>query len=293
VEQVRKTDDGYKVFYDTSALAPWFRGFKGTVQIFRTAQGVPSYRTIGCMASEDPNYTVTELPIGVSIQDFIDKLNSLVDTSVINDYVDKCTVNKKTAKKEIKFVIVTRASVTLSTFGLVKNNSISNMVLFIPIFDSEGEIVDEKIKCFTKIEDIINEYCKLRLFFYQKRKLARLHNLKKMLVICQNKLRFIKELSFYEKYECEHLMIEKMSANKQREVLTNKGYYNDNDDYKYLLGMSFSSMSEESIEHLLKKEKECREELEAYLSKSSMNIWLDELQELETYLLKTGDYKIS
>jgi len=69
-------------------LLPYFSGFKGTVELIDTNK----YKISGCFSRiNSTQIKITELPIGMYLDDIKKQLNKLVETSVIKDYDDNST----------------------------------------------------------------------------------------------------------------------------------------------------------------------------------------------------------
>lgn len=152
------------------SMQPWFRGFKGNVQ----EAGQDRFKFSG-VANKTGNceIEITELPIRVWTQDFKDRLEEIIKAekipSFIKDYKDYNTHEK------VRFVIQMEEKHMPSSddealkkdleekFKLSKSIATSNLVAF----DAEGRIAK-----YASVEDIMKEFFRVRLRYYEKRKVS-------------------------------------------------------------------------------------------------------------------------
>merc|ERR1712146_616173 len=136
------------------------------------------------------------------------------------------------------------------------------------------------IKKYKVIKNIMEEFYKIRLEMYQKRKDYILAKLKNELDILSYKVKFIlavinKEIKLnnktkdYIESKLEDLEFPKLSKSVDGEK-----------NYNYLLGMNLWSLSYEKVEELKNMEKEKQTEYDLLKEKDVKNIWNDELEEL-------------
>jgi DNA topoisomerase II len=151
-------------------MQPWFRGFHGTVQ----EAGQDRYKFSG-IANKTGNteIEIIELPIRVWTQDFKDKLEDIIKAekipSFIKDYKDYNTHEK------VRFVIQMEEKHMPNgsdeevkkeleeKFKLGKSVATSNLVAF----DADGRIAK-----YASVEDIMREFFRVRIMFYEKRKVG-------------------------------------------------------------------------------------------------------------------------
>lgn len=151
-------------------MQPWFRGFTGEV----VANGQDRYKFSGVIRKTgDTEVEITELPIRLWTQDFKDRLEEIIKAekvpSFIKDYKDYNTHLKvhfiiQMEEKHLKDV----SDVELEEkFKLTKSIATSNLVAF----DPEGRITK-----YASVEDIMKEFFKVRIMFYEKRKVSLFRN---------------------------------------------------------------------------------------------------------------------
>ena len=164
VANLKRLMDGEPV----QPMQPWFRGFRGTVQ----EAGQDRFKFSGlARKTGNTEIEITELPIRVWTQDFKDRLEDMIKAekgpSFVKDYKDYNTHdkvhfviqmeeknmpngNEEEVKKELE-----------EKFKLSKSIATSNLVAF----DAEGRIAK-----YASVEDIMKDFFRLRIIFYEKRK---------------------------------------------------------------------------------------------------------------------------
>lgn len=151
-------------------MHPWFRGFEGTMQ----ENGQDRFKFNGiAKKTGSTEVEITELPIRVWTQDFKEKLEEIIKAekipSFIKDYRDYNTHEK------VRFVIQMEEKYMPDgtdeevkkeleeKFKLSKSIATSNLVAF----DAEGRIAR-----YASVEDIMKEFFRVRIMFYEKRKVC-------------------------------------------------------------------------------------------------------------------------
>ena len=159
-EYIRKKLNG--VENPRMPLLPWFRGFKGIVRYNEETQ---SNEVVGCIERlNTTNYTITELPIGIEYQKYVEFLDKLIDNGTIVDYEDKC--DPKT--DNILFEIKTTRAFTKQYEDLESLNRVFHLVKTLP---ENLNCIDEtgRIHEYSGVREILDSFIKLRLTFYDKR----------------------------------------------------------------------------------------------------------------------------
>jgi DNA topoisomerase-2 len=296
-------------------FVPYYEGFKGTiVKIHGDGTTTPNNTTSpkflikGKYEVVGPDkIRITELPIGTWTDDYKEFLESLIDsvdksgkktTPIIKDYDD---MSKDTS---VEF-IVTLSKGKLSeleavkhdhgcngiekTFKLYTTNSTSNMNLF----DAK-----DKLKKYTHVSDIIDDYYVTRLNMYQTRKNYMIDAIEKLLIVLSNKTRYIKEILD------DVIDLRKKSKSDVVKMLSDRGYVSQKQQtqntenaentehetplsgatngFNYLIKMTMDSVTSENVDRLLKEYQSKQTELENIKNKSIETMWLEELNELLT-----------
>ncbi len=261
---------------------PYYEGFNGTIE--KMNEGKFLIKGLYEKIATD-KIRVTELPIGYWTEDFKELLETLIEpgndkegkkiTPIIKDYDDMSkdtnvdftiTFNKGKLEELEKNKIDNGCNGVEKILKLFTTNTTSNMHLF---------NADDKLKKYTSVVEIIDDYFDTRLKLYQTRKDYLINALEKELVILSNKAKYITEVLNgtidlrKKKYDDVVLM------------LTEKDYYKENDDYKYLTKMPMDSVTEENVDKLMKDHKNKLTELENIKNTTIHQLWSGELDTLK------------
>jgi DNA topoisomerase-2 len=152
--------------------------------------------------------------------------------------------------------------------GLFTTQSTSNMNLFDP---------REKLRKYTTIYDIIEDYYTERLVLYAKRKAAMLAQLANELRVLSNRARYIQEV-LDDKLELRRQTKEAIFAK-----MTEHGYEHIEGDteFKYLLKMPMDSVTDENVRNLLSERDTKRAQHQGLQETSIQALWTRDLDELE------------
>jgi DNA topoisomerase-2 len=311
----------------TQEFIPYYEGFKGTIIKIQSDGTTTPNNTISPKFLIKGKYEVvgpdkiriTELPIGTWTDDYKEFLESLIDsvdklgkktTPLIKDYDD---MSKDTS---VEFIVtLTKGKLAEleavkhdhgcngieKSFKLYTTNSTSNMNLF----DAK-----DKLKKYTHVSDIIDDYYVTRLEMYQTRKSYMIDAIEKLLVVLSNKTRYIKEILD------DVIDLRKKSKSDVVKMLADRGYVSQNhqtqptdtenetegsgtgtgsgtsnlNGFNYLIKMTMDSVTSENVDRLSKEYQSKQTELENIKNKTIENMWLEELNEL---LVEYNQYKES
>ncbi|TKY49610.1 DNA topoisomerase 2 [Spatholobus suberectus] len=294
-------------------MDPWYKGFKGTIERSPKEGG---YIVNGLVEEiNEQTFRITELPIRKWTQDYKQFLESMTDGSpnvkdpLIEDFRqngDDAIVDIEVRMKLDKIAGIMQEGL-LKKFKLTSSISTSNMHLF----DAEG-----KIKKYDNPEQILEEFFPLRLEYYERRKKHILNNLERLLLVLDNKVRFILgvvsgEIIVSNRKKADLLMElqqkgftpmprkgksaepqvagandeeEQEDDNNAKEQETSSVEGAKRGDYEYLLSMSIGTLTLESVQKLLAEKDEKEKELEILKATPSKSMWLNDLDELEKKL---------
>jgi DNA topoisomerase-2 len=267
-----------------SEFFPYYEGFTGTISKVTDNKFVfkGKYEKL-----ETDKIRITELPVGFWTEDFKELLHDLQndkdkDGKKITRYIKEVFENY--TDTTVEFIItfskgkVVELEANKGEYGcnglekllkLYNTSSTTNMNLF----NSE-----DKLKKYDKVEDIIDEYYDIRLQYYDYRKDNIIDNLEKDLLILSNKVKYIMELLNGT------IDLRKKKKIEIFDLIIEKGYdiIDDDDEFKYLLRMPMDSVSEENVERLMKEHNSKENELSIIKSTTIQQMWLYELELLET-----------
>jgi DNA topoisomerase-2 len=269
-------------------FVPYYEGFTGTISKITEGKFLIKgrYEKIG-----SDKIRVTELPVGVWTDDFKEYLESLAEptdkagkkvTPIVKDYddmskdttIDFVITLQKGKVDELESICLDNGCNGLEKqFKLFTTNSTTNMHLF---------DANDKLKKYSKISEIIDDYFGTRVQLYQSRKDYMIDALTKELILLTNKSRYIKEnldgtidLRRKKREDVNQLLIQ-----KKYDIIE------DDTDFKYLVKLPMDSVTEENVVKLLKEHDDKVTELENIKAKTIQNMWTDELELLSIEYVK-------
>jgi DNA topoisomerase-2 len=267
-------------------IDPWWKGFQGDI----TKIDEYNYEIRGNYTIKNNKLIITELPVGEwtsNYKEFLDKMleeshnqvkpkgkapekekKKIKETSLIN-YKDNNTDTKVHFELIFEDGYLDNADNIEKEFHLCKKFSITNMHLY----GAEGHI-----KHYSSVNDIIQDYYKVRLELYQKRKDYQLELLEFQVKLISWKVKFILyiienklEINNKKRAVIEEKLIEfgfpKLGKNKDDEKVS----------YDYLLSLPVYNLTKEKIDELKKNKDDKETEFNELNDLSPEEIWSNEL----------------
>jgi DNA topoisomerase-2 len=133
-----------------------------------------------------------------------------------------------------------------------------------------------KLKKYSKVEEMIEEYVRVRLDTYQTRKNHLIVELEKEVLLLSNRARYIVE-NLEGTIDLRHKTKEDINT-----MLETRRFHKIDNDFEYLIKMRMDSVSKENVERLLREKEITDEKLSILKNKTIQNLWSEELTELET-----------
>jgi len=230
-------------------IVPSFRGHRGKVTL--TENG---YTVSGVYTVTGNKVIVTELPVTTSVTGFKEHLDQL-GFNYTNYTTDENT--------GIKFEIVTPKE-NVPKLNLTKQFSTKNMYLF-----SQGRLVK-----FDTTTEILDNFLKVRLGFYDTRKKSLTKELKKNILFLENKARFLTNYKI---------------TNKPKEYTLNflkdNKYNEHNNSYDYLLNIPVYAFNQESVNEILAQLETKKKDLEKLTNSTTVDLYQRDLDALKKQLL--------
>ena len=266
---------------------PYYEGFNGTISKI----GESKYLIKGKYEKMSVDkYRITELPVGVWTDDFKEHLESLTETTdkagkkiapVVKDYDDMSkdtnvdfiiTLTKGLGEELENTILDNGCNGFEKMFKLMTTNTTTNMHLF---------DADDKLKKYTSVCEIIDDYYVSRLELYKVRKDAMIVVLENELILLSNKVKYIKEVLDGS------IDLRRKKREEVSQMLLSKGYdiIDDDADFKYLTKLPMDSVAEENVERLEKEHGAKTNELALLKTTTIQQLWLGELTALETEYL--------
>jgi DNA topoisomerase-2 len=269
---------------------PYYDGFTGEISQLKDNQFSikGKYEIIG-----PDKIRVTELPVGFWTNDFKEYLESLIESktdsktgkkinSIIKDYDDMSkdtsidfTITLQKGKLEELNAITDGI---YKQFKLISTVSTSNMHLF---------DADDKLKKYNTIPEIIDDYYVKRLEMYEVRKKYLINEIKRELLVLNNKARYIKEILEGT------IDLRKKTKEFINNMLKEKNYdeVKEGDEYKYLIKMPMDSVTEENVKKILEDQEHMIKDLKELENITKEDMWLKELNDLNNEYLHFKEEK--
>jgi len=143
----------------------------------------------------------------------------------------------------------------------------------------------DKLRKYETVEEIIENYYKVRIGLYQERKNYLVSELEKEMISLSNKARYIKENLDGT------IDLRKKKKDYILQLLREKGYdvLDNDDEYKYLIKMPMDSVTEENVLKLYKERDGKQVMLEKTVQTTIHEMWLQDLAALEKVYLEYKD----
>lgn len=243
-------------------MTPWYRGFTGSVT---KINGKDGYEIKGKYSLVGKTLTVTELPIGLWTDKFTEHLNALCDKSVVRNYKNDSGITN--IAYSITLVNEMSAVELEKAFKLKTTISVNNMVAF----------KERRLKQYASVNDILEDYFRLSLAKYGKRREFIISSLTEQI----KKLDIEKQLITLIVEDAVVVFRRKRDdVTEQLKPYQLEGYTG------LLLGFSMSRFTLEEIEKLGQKIADLQAELVQIQGKTSSQLWLEDLGELEKAMTK-------
>lgn len=250
-------------------LLPWFKGFTGQVRVNNESGNAESVGVINRLNTT--NYEITELPIGMEYQSYINILDKLYEDKVIVDYEDCCEPKTDT----ILFKIKTTRQFTNDYSDTEKLNKVFKLTKSL----SENlNCIDEnnRIREFKSIREILDAYIEIRLKYYGKRKEYLIDKYNGKISLLTSKY------TFCDGVIKESIKIAKVSKDKIIEQLEKvPKIIKVDDSYDYLLKMPIYSITKEKMAEMAEQLKKLKDELKLTKSMEISDFWLIDLKDVK------------
>ena len=262
--------------YTTSLpeIHPWYREFTGEIKQVDDHK----YTSHGRFERiSGRTVRVTELPIGYWTDSFTDMLETMKEKKEIASYVNhsKSGTVDFTIKEVANGVRCDEVSLKLVKFIYT-----SNMVMF----DS-----NQRIKKYESVDEIIDDYCKVRYSYYTKRRQHLMEKLKRDIAMAESRSQFVTEII----EGTLTLRSENGNARKSDDIvseLVEKKYFADatedddgegesSSDFAYLFRMPMHSLTNEKVEKLREEVKKYQLEYKKLEETDEKGMWTADLDE--------------
>ena len=266
-------------------IDPYYKGFKGTIEYFQNANRYLIKGKYNIIKKDV--IQITELPLGTWTYDYKQYLESLMEENkkkekkkniLIKDYNDLSTesiIDITITFYSNKLDELLKQNVDCSNNKINECNGLEKYLKLYSLHSTTNMHlfdVNEKLKRYDNVNEIIEDYYVVRLDCYKRRKEYLINYLENELLYISNKARFINDN-----------LSGKIDLRRKKntfivEMLREMKYDMKNDDnYSYLISMPMNSVSEENVEKLMKEQENKKTELERIKKTYIEEMWLNEL----------------
>ena len=134
---------------------------------------------------------------------------------------------------------------------------------------------ESKLHKYSTIEEIIEDFYKVRMNIYGKRKAQQIKDMENKLVKLSNRARYIKE-------NLDGVVdLRRKSAIDVITLMDSRKFDKIDGDYKYLIKMPMDSVTLENAQHIMQERDMCEKELATLRNTTLETIWSSELDNLE------------
>lgn len=272
-------------------IKPWYNDYDGEILVMDKC-----YDHTGVFEIRQNVVRVTELPITMSISKFRDVI---VKTLMLNDgeelVVTTDSGSKQTKTNKTQYHISSYKSnvsrninhidieLTFDKFpgNSLTENEIKNILELhstVPITNMTAFNKEEHIQHYNNIYEMVNEWFGVRYKAYTDRKAWLIQELEHRIKILRNKVKFIKE-------NIEETLDYKNKSDEETDnILLEHEYEKDKNSFDYLLSMQVRSFTKDKYEKLCKELEDALKELEQLKNTTETQMWLSDLDALETAL---------
>jgi len=290
------TDDSWCAQFD---FIPYYEGFHGTIDKISNEKFMIKGRYTKTGVDK---ITVTELPVGFWTESFKELLEGLIDpaasgggnsgdkaTAATVQYIKDYDDMSKDTTVEFNIIFAKGKLDSLENIHLDNNCNGVDKLLRLATTRSTTNMhlfdADDKLRKYSSVVEIINDYFGTRLTMYQTRKDFMISAMERELVLLSNKARYIQENlddTIDLRKKTKPVIVDMLKA-KLYDVI------NGDDDYKYLVKMPMDSVTKENVDKLFNDHKDKVAELDLIKLTTTTSMWLSELAKLET---EYGAYRI-
>jgi DNA topoisomerase-2 len=258
-------------------ISPWYRGFKG--RIYKQGERWMSRGTVVRMSAT--KLEVRELPVAYWTEDF---------KIAMEEYYDKCPEFKNYEshydEKNVRFVLNFSSTAKVDELMQIAPNGAT-------VFENEFKIISPKllgttnmylfnecgqIRKYASAVEIIQEFVRIRLGYYQKRKDFLVDALVRDNAIIENKIRFIKAVI------AGHIVVHEKTKGELIAYLEAEQYMIVDNSFDYIIKIPIYNFTIDKVNELEEEYRKKCDELVRITNKTIHDMWRDELVDLKSTL---------
>ena len=272
----------------TNELEPYYNNFKGS--IIKKSNNI--YASKGIYTIQDGIITITELPVGTWTDTYKTYLETLLidckntnKTQILRTYKSYCTDTEVKFELYLKEDTIWELNKYYEKLGMTKLEKTLKLVSTINMNNMVAFDSNNKIKKYSSVNEIMDEYIGVRLETYNRRKEYLLNKLEREINFLKLKIRFIME------YIDEKIIIHKRAKSNVIQQLNHGEYPLIEASYDYLLKMTIDSLTQDRIDELNKQLTNKETDYNTIKSKNIKELWSDDLDNIELILGKKSAKK--
>lgn len=243
----------------TNTLKPAFKGYNGTVKYDENYNIVST----GKWSRRTKNrIIISELPIGVWTQTYKDWLNKSKQQS----WITRIEKDESTPDKvHFEINVDIKNEQVEEKFNLTKK-----MNIILTGFDTNG-----KIKTYTSVKDMLDEWVTARLVLYRKRRIV-------IMCATEEKIRLLNEkINFIQAVNNGALQMKNLNKKDLIDLLVSKQFKHA----EKLISIPIYSLTKEEIDTLVKEKSEQIKIQDFYRKTSEKELWYTDMRNLKNKLL--------
>ena len=241
-------------------IVPYYKGFKGTIE---QGDGPAQWIIKGTIERQTKTQLiVTEVPIGYDLQKYIGILEKLVETGKIKGYADE------SEDDNFRFVI----GISRETGDKTDDELLTLLKLVTPVTENYTAIGrDNKVYTYNNELDIIAEWLNIRLEFNAKRKTTLLATLHQKAKEADLRVKFINAVIN------KHIILERKT---KADILSQIATYDTEMEpfANSFMSMPLWSISQDTINDLINKVKDIKEQIDILTNQTENDILLQDLK---------------
>lgn len=255
-------------------LKPYYDGFKGRIIKFDDTTWVSE----GICEVNDNKVIIKELPIKLWTSDYKDFLENLVEEkdSPFKNY------QNLSSDTDVQFILkiepdkieyINKLLTTIDSNGLTDLHKFLHLYKTIKVSNLTLYDSNYKLKTYSNINDILEEFYKFRLDIYEKRRLKLIEVLEK------DKSYYLGQTKFIE-LVMDNTKIFKMDEEKMHNYLSDNKIKKYENSYDYVTNLSFKQLNIDNLNKIKNKIKDIEVKIRELNNKTKQDLWLDDLQQI-------------
>jgi DNA topoisomerase-2 len=241
---------------------------------------------------------ITEVPPSYDRDKMVKIISDLEEENIVVDFNESCVKNTFNFEIKVPIEIYNESEEKLlQRFKLIQKQSEVLTFIFEDIDDPvntefkskkelEEEYLKKEIKTYNNIAEYLHDWILQRLKIYRKRKIYILNNIKYLISIAKEKIRFIEAILNKD------IIIERKSKKEIIDQLISQEFMKVDDSFNYLINMPLYSLSQDKMNEYHDEVKKLEQEYLDLENKEPKELWLEDLKNIYSDIVKELKSKI-